>query len=43
MLDLHGISRQIAADWKGRVPDAMLKALLNCSGVTGAPARALAQ
>jgi hypothetical protein len=34
---------QITADWKGRVPDAMLKALLRCSGVTGAPAKALAQ
>jgi hypothetical protein len=33
---------QISADWKGRVPDTMLKALLKCSGVTGAPAKALA-
>jgi hypothetical protein len=32
---------QIRADWEGKVPDAMLKALASCAGVTGPAARAL--
>lgn len=34
---------QIIADWSGKIPDAMVKALAKTAGVTGAPADALAR
>ncbi len=34
---------QFLADWQGKIPDAMLKALAKTCGVTGVAARALAQ
>ncbi|UGY15097.1 peptidoglycan-binding protein [Bradyrhizobium septentrionale] len=34
---------QFIADWSGKIPDAMVKALAKTCGVTGVPARALAQ
>ncbi|MBR0695938.1 peptidoglycan-binding protein [Bradyrhizobium lablabi] len=34
---------QILADWSGKIPDAMVKALAKCAGVTGAAAAPLAR
>jgi hypothetical protein len=34
---------QFLADWSGKIPDAMLKALAKCCGVTGQAAAALAR
>jgi len=31
----QAVQRQCLADWSGKIPDAMLKALAKCCGVTG--------